>query len=104
MKSKYTAKRMNNIKQLYRSVNDERGAIKSNSSSPKIFAVNKKTSLRALPTMLSIGKNIEYNFKSLKNNPFVPKTTALDNFIKELENYAKSMGIVSIGYTKVLPE
>lgn len=104
VKSKYTAKRMNNIKQLYRSVNNKKGAIKSNSSSPEIFSVNKKTSLRALPTMLSIGKNIEYNFKSLENNPIIPKTTASDDFIKEFENYVKSMGIVSIGYTKILPE
>ena len=104
IKSKYTAKRMNNIKQLYRSVNNERGAVKSNSFSPEIFAVNKKTSLRALPTLLSIGKNIEYNFKSLENNPVIPKTAASDDFIKEFENYAKSMGIVSVGYAKILPE
>ncbi len=104
LKSRYIAKRMNKIKQLYNSVNGEKGAIKSNSSSPEIFAVNKKTPLRALPTMLSIGKNIEYNFESLKNNPTNPKTIASDDFIKELENYAKSMGIKSIGYTKAPPE
>ncbi len=104
VKSKYTAKRMNNIKQLYMSVNNERGAIKSNSSSPEIFAVNKKTSLRSLPTMLSIGKNIEYTFKSLKNNPEFPKITASNDFINEFEDRAKSMGIKSIGYTNVIPK
>ncbi len=47
--------------------------------------------------MLSIGKDIEYNFESLKNNPAFPKTTASVDFIKEFENHAKSMGIKSMG-------
>ena len=104
LKTNYTKKRINKIKQLYMGVNNEKGAIKSDSSSPEIFAVNKKTPLRALPTMLSIGKNIEYNFESLKNNPALPNTTSSDDFIKEFENYAESMGITSIGYTKVPPK
>lgn len=89
---------------LYMGANNEVGAIKSNSSSPEIFQVNKKTSLRAIPTMLSIGKNVEYNFESLKNNPIKPKTTASDNFIQKFEELAKSMGITSIGYTRISPE
>lgn len=104
IKSKYTAKRVNKIKNLYRGANNEKGAIRSNSSSPEIFSVNKKTPLRALPTMLSIGRNIEYNFESLKNNPTAPKTLATDNFIQRFEELAKSMGIASIGYTKIFPE
>ncbi len=43
IKFRYTVKQMNKIKHLYKSVNDENGAIKSNSSSPEIFTVNKKT-------------------------------------------------------------
>lgn len=104
LKSNYTNKRMNKIRQLERSVNNIRGAIKSNYSSPEMVSVNKKTPLRALPAMLSVGKNIEQNFKSLKNNPKFPKTIASNEFIKEFENHAKSMGIRSIGYVKVLPE
>lgn len=104
LKLKYTAKRMNKIKMLYKSANNEIGAIKSNSSSPEIFQVNKKTSLRALPAMLSIGKNVEYNFESLKNNPITPKTAASDQFIQKFEELAKSRGITSIGYTKIFPE
>lgn len=104
LKSNYTNKRVNKIKKLEMSVNNKNGAIKSNYSSPEIISVEKKTPLSALPTMLSIGKNIEYTFKSLKNNPTIPKTIASNDFIKELENYAKSMGIKSIGYTKVPPE
>jgi len=104
LKSKYTKKRLNKIKQLEMSVNNEKGAIKSNDSSPEIFSVNKKTPLRGFPALLSIGKNIEYNFKSIKNNPTIPKVTASDNFIEEFENYAKSMGITAIGYAKVPSE
>lgn len=104
LKSNFTNKHMNKIKQLEMSVNNEKEAIKSNYSSPEMISVEKKTPLRALLTLLSIGKNIEYTFKSLKNNPTIPKTIASDDFIKGLENYAKSMGIKSIGYAKVLPE
>jgi ferredoxin len=101
LKSKYTNKRLNKIKQFEMSIINEEGAIKANNLSPEIFSVNKKTSLRALPTMLSIGKNIEYNFKSIKNNPTIPKTNVSNDFIENFENYAKSIGIKSIGYAKV---
>jgi epoxyqueuosine reductase len=104
LKSNYTNKHMNKLKQLEMSVNIEKGAIKSNHSSPKMVSVTKKTPLRTLPTMISIGKNIEYNFKSLKNNPTIPKTISSVDFINEFENYAKSMGIMSIGYIKVPSE
>lgn len=104
LKSNYTNKRMNKIRQLEMSINNEKGAIKSNDLSPEMFLVDKKTSLSALPALMSIGKNIEYNFKSIKNNPIIPKTTAMDDFIEEFENYVKSRGITAIGYTKVLPE
>jgi epoxyqueuosine reductase QueG len=104
LKSNYTNKRINKIKQLEVSVNNKNGAIKSNYSSPEMVSVNKKTPFKSLLTMLSIGKNIEYNFKSLKNNPAIPKTAASSDFIKEFENYAKSRGIKSIGYIKVPPE
>lgn len=104
LKSNYTNKRMNKIRQLEMSINNEKGAIKSNDLSPDMFLVDKKTSLSALPTLMSIGKNIEYNFKSIKNNPIVPKTTTADSFIEEFENYAKSLGITAIGYAKVPPE
>jgi ferredoxin len=104
LRTNYTNKRLNKIKQLEMSVNNEMGAIKSNYASPEIVSVNKKTPLRVIPTILSIGKNIEYNFESLKNNPVILKTTSFSDFIKEFENYAKSMGINSIGYAKVPPE
>ncbi len=100
IKSNYTNKRLKKIKQLEMSINNENSAIKSNDLSPKIFSVNKKSSLRAFPTMLSIGKNIEYNFKSIKNNPINPKIIASNHFINEFEDYAKSMDIKSVGTLK----
>lgn len=42
--------------------------------------------------------------KSLIANPDEPKFMVDDNFIKEFENYAYSIGIKSIGYTQVTPE
>lgn len=103
LKTNYTNKRMNKIKELEKIVSNEKGAIKSNKYSPGIVSVHKKTPLSALPTMLSIGKNIEYNYKSLKNNPNYPKTSASPEFIYEFENYARRLGITAIGYTIAPP-
>jgi len=64
----------------------------------------KKIPLRSLITLLSIGKNVEYNVKSLNNNPENPKTTASNEFIEKFESIAINNGIKSIGYTKVNPE
>ncbi len=74
LKANYTHKRMEKIKQLELNVNSKKEAIKSTNSSPKMVRVDKKTPLRSFPTMLSIGKNIEYTFKSLEGNPNVPAT------------------------------
>ncbi|MGF7117791.1 4Fe-4S binding protein [Methanobacterium oryzae] len=104
LKSNYTEKRANKIKELEMSVNNENGAIKSNDLSPEIISVEKKVSLKSTLTLMSIGKNIEHTFKSLKNNPDFPKTSASNEFIQEFENYAISMNIKSIGYTKVPQE
>lgn len=104
LKTNYTNKRMNKIKQLEINVGNEKGAIKSNKFSPEFVSINKKTPLRTLPTMLSIGKNIEYNYKSLNNNPSYPKTSASPEFMDKFENYARSSGITAIGYTIAPPE
>ena len=61
----------------------------------------KKYNLKPFQPLFSIGKNVEYNVKSLKNNPSVPKTVASKDFIQKFEKYARSMGIESVGYTKV---
>jgi len=104
IKSKFTNYQLNKMKKLEMSLNDNKNAIKANYSSPEMVSVNKKIPLKATLTALSIVKNIEYNFKSLKNNPITPKTTASPGFIKKFENYAKSIGIRSIGYVKASSE
>lgn len=50
------------------------------------------------------GCGADYTDESVKNNPTKPKTLAGDDFIQKLENYAHSIGIKNIGYTKVPPE
>ena len=99
--SRYTNYRFKKIKDLEISVNNENNVIKASNSSPERFNANKKVQLKTLPTMFSIGKNVEYNVKSLKNNPSNPKTVASKEFIQKFEKNAQSMGIESIGYTKV---
>jgi NAD-dependent dihydropyrimidine dehydrogenase PreA subunit len=50
------------------------------------------------------GCGADYTDESVKNNPTEPKTQVDDNFIQKLEDYAHSIGIKSIGYTKVPPK
>ncbi len=47
---------------------------------------------------------IDYPDLSRVENPDKPKFTADENFIKEFEDYANSLGINSIGYTLLTPE
>ncbi len=47
---------------------------------------------------------IDYPDLSRVENPDKPKFTADENFIKEFEDYANSLGIKSIGYTLLTPE
>ncbi len=43
-------------------------------------------------------KGMKEAFTSLSNNPEHPRTSAPDGFVSELETYARSLGIGSIGY------
>lgn len=52
----------------------------------------------------SCGCGGDYPDEFVANNPSKPKTMADEDFIEKLENYAHSIGITSIGYTKVPPE
>jgi epoxyqueuosine reductase len=102
--SSYSNYRFNKMKKLEISINNEKNVIQSVKSSPERFTTQKKVPIRSIPTMISIGKNIEENIKSLKNNPDIPNTRASTEFINKFEKYAHSMGIKGIGYTKVDPE
>jgi len=104
IRSKYANYRFKKIRDLEVSVNNENNVIKASNSSPERFNANKKVQLKTLPTLLSIGKNVEHNVKSLKNNPNIPKTVASKDFIEKFEKYARSIGIEGIGYTKVHPD
>ena len=50
------------------------------------------------------GLDKEYPDESLIDNPNKPKFIAEDDSIKELENYAHSIGIKEIGYAQITPE
>ena len=50
------------------------------------------------------GSDNEYPDESIVNNPNKPKVIADDNFIKGLENYARSIGIKDVGYAQITPE
>lgn len=102
--SSYSNYRLSKMEKLEISLNNEKNVIKSINSSPERFTVQKKVPIRSIPTMISMGKNIEENVKSLKNNPDDPNTRASIKFMDKFEEHARSMGIKSIGYTKVDPE
>lgn len=57
--------------------------------------------LTSLKYILSSLKNIKNAVLSLNQNPKEPKTSLPEIELKELENYAFSLNICSIGYTKV---
>lgn len=48
--------------------------------------------------------DVEYPDQSQENNPEKAEFAASEEFIKEFETYAKSMGISSIGYTQITPD
>lgn len=102
IKNKYAAYRLNGINKLESSLNGKEGSLMAASSSPEKLMPDKlKITLKTLPKQLSIAKNMEYTVKSLKNNPSNPKATAEDDFTQKFEDYAYSMGIAKIGYSKV---
>lgn len=105
IKNKYADYRLNGINELESSVNKKEGSLMAVSTSPEKLMPDKlKITLKTLPKQLSIAKSMEYTIKSLRDNPDNPKTTAEDNFMKKFEDYAKSIGIDKIGYSKVPPE
>jgi len=52
----------------------------------------------------SCGCGGDYTDENVQYNPAEPKTQVSNDFIKKLEEYAHSIGIKSIGYSKVSPE
>lgn len=99
--SKYTGYRIKKLKEIEIELNKSYNTIKYDHHSPKQVEAQKKISFPSLATAASIGKNIEYSIKSVKNNPLNANTEISDPLLEEFENYIYSMGINSIGYTKI---
>ena len=57
--------------------------------------------LRLLPTMLQCLSGIKESFRTLDDNPPHPKTTANEDLFPEIEEYVHSLGVSSIGYTRL---
>ncbi len=102
IKNKYAGYRLAKVNKLENSVKEIEGCVTASPLSPgKLMPDKLKITFKTLPRQLSIAKNMEITVKSLKNNPRNPKIEAEDDFIKQLENYAGSIGINNIGYIKV---
>ncbi len=105
IKDKYANYRLTKINNLENSVKEIGKCVTASPSSPEKLMPDKlKITLKTLPRQLSIAKNMELTVKSLKNNPEDPKVEAETDFIKQFENYAKSIGVDKIGYIKAPSE
>ena len=94
-------------------VANHKGAILPDPSSPERGLFNPKKSighappmsLRILPSMFKLMRpmrnNIAKTIKSLPENPSDPKTFVDESTLKELEEFAKSLGAGAIGYCKL---
>lgn len=70
----------------------------------KNIEVKRKIPFRAIPYALRAILGIRKSFKTLKKNPRNPITSITPENLYEFEEYAKSLGVDKIGYTKLTPE
>ena len=66
--------------------------------------VSKMFSFKAIPTMAGSIKGILRSFKDLEKNPTDAKAKIDEEILKELENFASTIGVGMIGYCKLPPE
>lgn len=59
---------------------------------------------KTMLTMIYTIKNARKSYKDIINNPEVPKTKAPEEFIEELVQYAKDIGVLDVGFVKLEPE
>ena len=105
IKNRYADYRLNKVNNLENSVNNKEGSLRAAPASPEKSMPDKlEITIKTVLKQLSIAKNMEYTVKSLKNNPDDLKIISEDDFIEKLENYAHSIGIDRVGYTKVPSE
>ncbi|MFW9829876.1 MAG: [Fe-S]-binding protein [Candidatus Thorarchaeota archaeon] len=119
MKTKFLEKQMRKI--LFESIQDYLGdrqeTIKALPESPeygfftwfrafreKDIKVKAKITFRAIPYGLRAVLGIRKSFKTLKKNPKIPISSISPEGLHEFEEYAKSLGVDKIGYTKLTPE
>jgi NAD-dependent dihydropyrimidine dehydrogenase PreA subunit len=96
-----------------RNLTNQRNAIKSNENSPTRFEIvfesvkyphdqiglfSSPRTMRFIPSNM---KNINESLTSINQNPEDPKTSISSELLQELESYAKSIGVSSIGYVKL---
>lgn len=70
----------------------------------KSIKVKAKITFRAVPYALRAILGIRKSFITLKKNPKNPVTSITPEGLHEFEEYAKSLGVDKIGYTKLTPE
>ncbi|MTK64674.1 MAG: epoxyqueuosine reductase [Methanobacterium sp.] len=105
LKTKYADYRLNKINKLENSITNQIGSIKAAPTSPnKVMPDKLEITLKTLPKQLSIAKNMENTVKTLKHNPSDPKSTAKSEFIRKFEDYAHSIGMDKVSYSKVPQE
>jgi len=62
--------------------------------------INRRLSPEVTPLMPPTILGMRRSMASLKKNPAQPKTRAPDGFLADLERYARSLGVSSVGYTR----
>ena len=100
------------LKEAEQTLYDREGSIIALQSAPEQFRMKRglssikffrgasfKRIIRMLPLMRRLGKDVIISLQSVDQNPKVPKVTVTEAFLCELEDYASSLGIGSIGYT-----
>ena len=93
------------------SLAEKDGAVCASPSSPRRFEfqMSRMAPIRrrmpsifgSLPTMRSIMSNIQLSLTSLDQNPERPRALVDGQFLRELENYVKALGVGAVGYAKL---
>jgi epoxyqueuosine reductase len=119
MKTKFLEQQMRKrlFKQMQNYIEEGQETIKALPESPeygfftwfrifreKNLKVEPKISFRAIPYGLRAILGIRKSFITLKKNPKNPITSITPEGLREFEEYAKSLGVDKIGYTKLTPE
>jgi ferredoxin len=87
---------------MAKALNAQEGRVQAAATSPGVTLPNKlKIALKTLPTQLAIAKGVERAIASVSQNPASPKEMIEPDALKAFETYARSLGIVKLGYTEM---